>query len=474
MRLSATFEERLRLYGGLGRSYELLRRWTEARETYEALLATAREAGGREAEWDALSRLAGLATDMSTQPEADNDLFQGVKRRSEADAAADTGGFAKAEAGSETPAEFSWSPSYALERAEEALELARGLEREDLVAHSLGLIGLLGVYTGRWEAVADRSEEARSLYAGMGDKALEAEFLNLSAWGTALIGEPVQAVRFGRQRRTATRELGDGEIHLADLHGLTLGLLEAGEYEEALSVADLGLGAARSLGSSERLFPNLLLMGDVCLALYRLEEAYATYQEMSASINFSQIQALTYSKLCAVAALGGNWEEARAHALWATELRGEVVLQWTEPFHRHLEVEALLRGGEREIAREELERFGEWVGENRRLRVAYLRARAVLDRWENRAPAVVEHLREAEKLVGEMGLPAELWQIRADLGELYEERGEYEEAQHTFSRAAEIVKKLAGKITDVTLREGFLAAPQVRRVLERIEGRREA
>lgn len=39
----------------------------------------------------------------------------------------------------------------------------------------------------------------------------------------------------------------------------------------------------------------------------------------------------------------------------------------------HLHVEALLRGGEEEMAREDLATFGERIGENHRFRIAYLR-----------------------------------------------------------------------------------------------------
>lgn len=53
------------------------------------------------------------------------------------------------------------------------------------------------------------------------------------------------------------------------------------------------------------------------------------------------------------------------------------------------------------------------------------------------------------------------------IGELYEQRGEDGEAGKAFSQAAQILRKLAQKIGDEELREGFLSAPQVRRVLER-------
>jgi hypothetical protein len=75
-------------------------------------------------------------------------------------------------------------------------------------------------------------------------------------------------------------------------------------------------------------------------------------------------------------------------------------------------------------------------------------------------------LREAEALAGEIGLPGELWQIGARIGELHERRGEVDEAHQAFSQAAQILQGLAAKIEDEGLREGFLAAPRVRRVLE--------
>ena len=345
-----TLSERLHVYERLGRCYELLRRWSKAQEAYENLLETARKAGNREVEWDALIRLAMLATDMTMDPETDDETFRGVRERAEQEAEED-GGRERLPGGTEP---FEWSPSYALERAEEALSLAQEIGHRDLIAHSAVSVALLGVFMGRWEGVASGAAEARSLYAAMDDRALEAEWMNLSAWGEAMIGRPQEAVRSGRESRTAARELGDKDFYLADLHGLVLALLEVGEYEEALSVARTGVQAARSLGSLEHLHPSLLLLGDASRVLFRLEEARATYTEMTASVNIPQQHALTHSKLCAVAALEGDWEEAHTHALEAARLRGEVVLQLTAPLHFHYEVEALVRGGDdRDLAREE-------------------------------------------------------------------------------------------------------------------------
>jgi chemotaxis protein histidine kinase CheA len=111
-------------------------------------------------------------------------------------------------------------------------------------------------------------------------------------------------------------------------------------------------------------------------------------------------------------------------------------------------------------------RFADHAEVNERNRMTCLRSLAVLDEWEGEATRALDRLRKAEALAEEMGLPGELWQIRSKIGELYERRGEAGEAQRAFSRAAQTLRDLAAKINDARLREGFLAAPRVRRVLE--------
>ena len=77
----------------------------------------------------------------------------------------------------------------------------------------------------------------------------------------------------------------------------------------------------------------------------------------------------------------------------------------------------------------------------------------------------MDHLREAEALAEKIGLPRELWQIQSKIGELHEQRGQTEEARERSLMAAQTLRMLAGKIGDEELREGFLSAPRVRRVL---------
>ncbi len=460
-----TPEERLRFYAGQARVHEFSREWGAAGQAYERMLSEAREAGEREAEWMALHRLATLGIEGNvTRPEEEDEFYRRVRRKREAsgERGERRGGQRPGYAG---PKDSSWSPSTALTRAEEAMRLAREMRREDLVAKSLAALGTLGAYSGRWERVISATEEVISIYSRMGDRATEGAMLNLSAYGLLMTGEPGEAVRRMRDHPGLTGGLGDRERHRASAHSMALALTETGEYEEALHMAREGLAAARSLEDAPRLMLNLRSLGDALRTLFCLEEAGEVYREMAGVIFPPEFRALVHSKLCAVAAPEANWEEAHAEALLAARLRDEEPLQGTAALHLHLEVEALLRGGSEHPAREQLERFGGAVGENRRLRLAYLRALAVLRRWEGDGAAALEHLQEARELAGEIGLPGELWQIEASLGELHRGLGNGTEADRSRSRAAEIVRRLADGIGDRELRQRFLSATPVQSVL---------
>lgn len=456
---------RLRLYGGLGRVHGVTRQWGEALGAYEKMLVEARESGDREAEWGALHRLATLGIEASAgQAWQEDEFYRGVRRkRDEGDEEGARRGVQGP--GHATPEDFAWSLSAAHACASEALGLAREMRREDLVAQSLAVLGALEAYSGRWERALSAAEEELSFYSRMGDQAMEGRMLNHSAYGLFMTGKPREAVRRMRDHPGLTGELGDREINRANVNGMALALIETGDYEEALAIAREGLAAARSVDNAPRLVLNFLALGDALRTLFRLREAEEIYREMAGVVFPPEIRALVHSKLCAVAALASNWEEAHAEALLAAQLRDEAPIQLTEALHRHLEVEALLRGGEGDLAREQLERFGEAIGENRRLRLPYLRALAVLSWWNGDGAAALEHLQEARGLAGELGLPGELWQIEASLGELHGEMGNGTEAHRCRSRAAEIVRRLADGIQDRELRRWFLSATPVRSVL---------
>lgn len=187
-------------------------------------------------------------------------------------------------------------------------------------------------------------------------------------------------------------------------------------------------------------------------------------------ISFPILGGYVHAKLCTVAALSGEWEVAREHALEAIRLGREFFLPHTY-LHRHHDIEALLQGGHNELARESLGIFERRTrGQKSYFRLAYLRAEAVFARWDGDTDKTLSLLYEALRLAERLGLPGEIWQVGASLGEVHEERGETGPAEQAFDRSAVVVRKLASKISDRNLREGFLAAPQTRLALENSRG----
>jgi len=174
------------------------------------------------------------------------------------------------------------------------------------------------------------------------------------------------------------------------------------------------------------------------------------------------------SRLCANGTLAGEEQAALRYALEASKIRAAAPARLIFfDFERRHETEVMLRSGAERLARENARRLGEDVGRNRRFRLVHLRMLAVLNAWDGDPDAALSLLREAEVLAQEMGLPGELWRIRADSGELHAEHGDDARATDAFYRAARTLRSLADRIDDTALRESFLATSRARRVLER-------
>ena len=122
------------------------------------------------------------------------------------------------------------------------------------------------------------------------------------------------------------------------------------------------------------------------------------------------------------------------------------------------ETEALLRGGDSDLARAEVERIAGLVGNNRRYRLPLLRSQAVLAQWDRDVAQAITHLQAALALAQEIGLPGEEWSILGALGGLYADQGDQAQAQQAWNDSAAIILRLAETIDEEDLRAGFLAA----------------
>ena len=486
------------LHTNLGRAYELAGEWEEARALYEALLSLARDAREPRLQWVALSRLAILAVQRSLDVEAGEELLGEALEAARAidRAIGDRTALAETEWNLAQVATLGWEPEKALARGEGALALAREVGDEELAARSLYVLASARAFGGRWEECVALAGEARAMYARMDGRAMgagalamqflwagsppsdalyvramEANCLCLMALGGSNLGETRAGTAAGRSALAMGREIKNDWVLVFASLNLSHNLLDAGEYEEALRLTQEGVESARDLPNPMTLFYMLWALGNAWQALSGLEEARAAYRESLEITEVVPVAAhglLMLSGLCANRALAGDPEGAHPYASEAAKVRAATSseLVWRDLW-RHHEVGALLWGGDEGLAREEVARLGGRLGENRRFRLVYLRMLAVLHRWRGDAEGTIEHLREAEALAREIGLPGELWQIQCTLGELHEEGGEPDKARQAFVRASRVVRELAGKIGDEELREGFLGGPQVRRLIRR-------
>ncbi len=117
------------------------------------------------------------------------------------------------------------------------------------------------------------------------------------------------------------------------------------------------------------------------------------------------------SHLCGAYALEDDWTNAFQHAKnavkWRFEIGNERGLQ--SPRLKHwLEVEALLRGGETELARQLVQRLEAVVQKDERLEISVLHARAALEVWDGKTKAALKLLKHAKTIAEHLGLPLEV------------------------------------------------------------------
>jgi DNA-binding SARP family transcriptional activator len=478
------------LYANLGRSYELSGEWEKARATYLSMLTASRDERESTLECVALNRLAILLVQRFGDVGAARGLLREALEVAEMSGA--KAAVAETEWNLAQMAIHGWEPDAAGAHAEKALELARQLGLEELAARSLDTLGISHNFAGRWDECVARTREAAALYARMGDRgpgsvaaqyllvgsppsdalhnrAMEAQCLATVAVAEVHRGELAASVRAGRAALKIAHEINNEWTQALAATNLSQALIEQGQLGEALRTAQEGARLARTLPDPVLPLIALYAAGNAHQAILGLGEARTMYRE---SLDVADSlprpwSLLMVSRLCANRALADDHEAAHRYALDSVRIRDAAParLMWLD-FVRHHETEALLRGGDEELAREDTKRFGERVGGNRRFHLVHLRMLAVLDGWDGRTREALAHLREAGTLALEIGLPGELWQVWAAIGELHEQRGEPEEARDAFSRAAGIVKRLAGEIEDEVLEDSFLSAPQLRRVLE--------
>jgi hypothetical protein len=239
---------------------------------------------------------------------------------------------------------------------------------------------------------------------------------------------------------------------------LARGLLDTGEWGEALEIARAGVATARAAGHPPTLVFNLLALGAVYRAHGALGEARALHHEARAigeAMRHPLLREWSAIELCTDAAQAGEWEEAAGFARQALALRRADRVY--VGLSRWLETEALVRVGDAAAAAADLEQAGMAVHIGPRVQLQVLRVQAVYAALTGDNPAAAAHLEQARALAASCGLLYDGWQIERALAETYTALGS-PHAATSRTRAAELADAFAARVTDAALRETFRAA----------------
>jgi DNA-binding SARP family transcriptional activator len=483
-----------RLYIHLAQAYTFQDNWNKAQEVYEELLAYARGKHEFTLVSMALNRLAILALqqffDKPQVYELLKEALQAAERSHDQRALAET------EWNRAQVIASAWDdPRGALPHGERALALARSQNDSELEARSLSSLGYIHLLAGNFEQAIQCLEEARTLYARLDPqqstawefslahilsgapltqllthRASEAMGWGLLGFAQVHVGQVQESIQNGRKALALAQEMKNIWLQVGSTISLTYGLLDAGAYEEALTLTQNALALARTLPLRASFQGLLFALGWTSAILQLWEEAGQAFREEDTVVkplNLGLLYVPALSKMCMYSALAGEWEQASLYAVQAIALRTSVASALIMlDFSPQYETEALLRAGNEKQAREEVQRLGQIIGPNHRFRVPYLQALAILATWEGKRVQAISHLREAVELASAIGLPGEQWQIQAALGKLYEAEGAYKQASIAYAEATNLIQGLAERIQNEALRARFLSGPQIHPVLQ--------
>lgn len=400
------------LYLQQGRAYELINERAAARALYQTLRELAQQQHLPVAECAALNRLATLLAAQNTATAQAELLLQQARQLAEAHH--DAVGLAETVWNLAQIRVYLASPDD-IAYSQQALALARAAESPALIARSLNALAHAYQNRGRWAEIIGPAEEARQLYRQLGDRAMEAEQETLLALQYNNLGQIAASLAAGRRAMAITRQIENqwGEAFAA--FALSLTLVDCGEVGEALQLAQRGVDLVQPLQVPPLEIVNRVALGRAQIAAGQLDAAHTTLHTAQtlndASGAMQGNTELIANYRCYAYALQGDWANAYTFARQAIAAR-DYAGSLSAGMQRWCEIEAFLRHGDVELARQELAEAAAQVERSPRLRLAWLQARASLARWEGQGTEAQKLNQAALHLAEQLGLPAEQRYLR--------------------------------------------------------------
>jgi tetratricopeptide (TPR) repeat protein len=217
------------LYLQIGWAYELQTDFGQARQFYETLLNYAQNRQEIALEGKVLNRLATLAAHDSLGLPRALTLLEQARRSCEA--VGDTLGLAESEWNTAQLGFYARSAE-ALNHAQKALKLAQGLEQPELTARCLNAASLTNLAAGFSAEASGFASQARVLYHQLGNKALEADSMFVTANAHYYSGEVEAGISLANKAYAISTKIGNQWGRVNSLLQLAIGLRESGAYSQ--------------------------------------------------------------------------------------------------------------------------------------------------------------------------------------------------------------------------------------------------
>jgi DNA-binding SARP family transcriptional activator len=402
------------LYIQLGRAHELNNDREAARQVYDRMLSAANRLGDAWMECVALNRLATLAAQVHDYGRATELLGHAHQV---AESSGDKVGLAETEWSLAQLGIYLQDAPAAYTHGRQALALARETDQADLTARSLNVLAFAELGLGEIEGVIAHGREASARYARLGQPAMQADSTKLVAYGLMRDGRLAEGLTLAREALALCEQIDDVWGAGSCLLHVACGLADQGQYSEAQRV----IARAQSVAGDTPFVPWLLgaVLGATYRAMLDIESALRLHSELwqgaARQALPGGVQAMLAAELCADCVAASDWARAADLARQACAQRGYGALPaghslWPETL-------ALTRSGDLALATDEVTRYAARLGKFRRDHVQLLRAQAVLANARGETAQAHALLREAVALAEAIGLPGDLWQLYALLGD---------------------------------------------------------
>lgn len=464
----AQWSPRLReVYVNRGNVLEVQSTHAAAIENYQAMIAWAQRIGDLAIEADAANHLATIRVLMhSSAPETVQQLERALE-------------LAQRSGDPEMICRTLWNfglayrfedPPRAAEYLDKALEMAREAKLDEMVAFAL--IDLMGTMRlkGSWKRGIEYGQEALERFQKMDSKPMIADVLGGLGAMWLLAGETAKSREAALEGVQICETIGNPWGYHVSKNNLVEIAFAHGEIAQSIADGDALLAGGREIGFPLFVGLPLMLLARAHVELNQLDRALELAQESAAALVPMKSIWINYANgfLGRVFVRRGELERARQmlDPLWHIDAEtsaqfygfitvAPAIAELALAVHR---LEEGLRYCDWFVARCEEEELWGFGAEMYFLRARIHFASVDLAQAEsdlNRARDILE--RAENKLL--------LWQVDALSAQIYARQSDAAHARQAADRAKKIIEEISGKISDATLREGFLSREDVKQVV---------